>query len=253
MENNQAQGAATFRSVAIIVMAVVIAAAISVATYFISTGLHDIKQSSKIITVKGQAEKTVQSNEARLVIRFETSAASVAEFSAAVSVAQDEIKAFLVTQGFKEYEIRRGNVQMKDMLAQQSGSDKKSARFAGSGEITVSSDNVTLAGTTKDSIAQLLQKGIPISGSSLQYYFTDLESVKSDMLKEATANARTVAAAFAENAGVRIKTVQSASQDVFQITEPVDEHAPTAGSDADASSLNKKVRVIVNVDFATSD
>jgi len=253
MENNQSSHGATFRSVSIIVMAVLIAAAIAVASYFISTSLRDIRKSDNIISVKGQAEKTVQSNEAKLVIQFEIAAASVADFSSAVSAAQDEIQQFLVAQGFKETEIKRGNVQMRDMLAQQTNSERKGARFVGSGDISVASANVELAGTTKDALAQLLGKGVPVSGSSLKYYFTDLESIKADMLKEATANARTVAAAFAENSGVKIKTMQSASQNAFEVNEPVNDNPPAGNNDASGSSLSKKVRVVVNVDFATSE
>jgi hypothetical protein len=177
----------------------------------------------------------------------------VTDFSTAVANAQTEIQQFLVAQGFKETEIKQGNVQMKDMLARQEGTDKKTARFVGTGEISVSSGNVELAGSTREIITGLLQKGVPVSGSTLQYYFTDLNSIKGDMLKEATANARTVAAAFAENSGVRLTTLQSASQDAFEVREPVSAGQPGSNADTGNGSISKKVSVVVNVDFATSD
>jgi len=253
MENNLTPTGGTLRSVSIIVMSVVLAAAIAVAGYFLAAGLRDMKKTGSIVSVKGLSEKIVQSNEAKLLIRYEIAANSVTEFSAAAAAAQYEIQQFLLVQGFKQSEIQQGDVQMLDMMAQKSVTDRKSARYIGNGEIIVASDNVSLAGSTKDSVVQLLKKGVPVSVTSLKYYFTDLNAVKNDMLKDAAANARTIATTVAENAGVQIKNMQSAAQGGFEVGEPGDENRPAFSTESGNNSLNKKVRVVVNVDFAVTE
>jgi len=245
MENVYPSKGATLRSVSIIITAVLIAGAVSAAGYFIGTGIQEASKPDNLIRVKGQAEKTVESNEARFVIQYETAAASGAAFSEAVTATQASIQAFLLEQGFKETEIKQGAVQMKGSAGQAAG-EKGSARFAGTGSVTVATSNVTLAASTREAIMQLIQNGVSVSGTQLQYFYTDLNSIKPDLLKEATANAKAAAVSFAENAGVKIKSLQSASEGAVEIAEQPSDGA-TAGS-----SLSKKVTVVVNAEFTAT-
>ncbi|HTL08615.1 MAG TPA: SIMPL domain-containing protein [Chitinophagaceae bacterium] len=246
MENVYPSKGATLRSVSILVTAVLIAGAVSAAGYFIGTGIQEASKPENLIRVKGQAEKTVESNEARFVIQYETAAATGTAFSEAATATQAAIQQFLLAQGFKETEIKQGAVQMKTSNA-ASNAEKTAARFTGTGSVTVATTNVTLAASTREAIMQLIQNGVSVSGTQLQYFYTDINAIKGDLLKEATANAKTAAVSFAENAGVKIKSLQSASEGAVEIAEQ-----PTDGAATGNSSLSKKVTVVVNAEFTAT-
>ena len=66
----------------------------------------------------------------------------------------------------------------------------------------------------------LLQKGIVLSanpGQGLTYQFTGLNSIKPDMITEATRNARAAATRFAADSGSKVGSIRQANQGVFSI------------------------------------
>jgi len=67
---------------------------------------------------------------------------------------------------------------------------------------------------------QLLQKGIVLNsnpGQGLAYKFTGLNSIKPDMITEATRNARAAADRFASDSGSRVGSIRQANQGVFTL------------------------------------
>ena len=66
------------------------------------------------------------------------------------------------------------------------------------------------------------------------------------MLKEATMNARIAANEFAENAGVKVGSIQSARQGGFIIRDAGQEYGDTA-------KIEKDVRVVTTITFYLTD
>jgi uncharacterized protein len=108
---------------------------------------------------------------------------------------------------------------------------------------------------------QLLQKGIVLSGNNgnfgqgLSYKFTGLNSIKPDMITEATRNARAAADRFAADSGSKVGAIRQANQGVFSILaadqgaatgEPGEGGDMSFGADA---SLMKTVRVVTTVQY----
>jgi len=102
---------------------------------------------------------------------------------------------------------------------------------------------------------QLLQKGVVLSsnpGQRLIYKFTGLNSIKPDMITEATRNARAAADRFASDSGSKVGSIRQANQGVFSIVA-ADQGGDTSepgfsGSNPDAS-LMKTVRVVTTVEY----
>ena len=106
---------------------------------------------------------------------------------------------------------------------------------------------------------QLVQKGIvltsnPGQGQGVSYKFTGLNSIKPDMITEATRNARAAADRFAADSGAKVGGIRQANQGVFTIlaaeqgsdtSEPGEFVAPGAGD----SSLLKTVRIVTTVQY----
>ena len=66
---------------------------------------------------------------------------------------------------------------------------------------------------------QLLSKGIIMNQNNIDYNFSDLNSIKPEMIAEATKNAKKSADQFAKNAGTSIGKLVRANQGVFSINQ----------------------------------
>ena len=90
---------------------------------------------------------------------------------------------------------------------------------------------------------ELIQSEIIINNSYVHYSYTNLNSIKVDMLNKATENARNAGQAFAKNSRSQLGKIRTANQGQFTITA-------ADGNDAyDSGSILKKVRVVTSVQF----
>ena len=96
-----------------------------------------------------------------------------------------------------------------------------------------------------------MRAGVVLSNSGVSYRFTGLNSLKPDMITEATRNARAAATRFAQDSGSEVGPIRSANQGVFSISAA---SAASGGGEGDAamhadSSVMKKIRVVTTVDY----
>ena len=105
-------------------------------------------------------------------------------------------------------------------------------------------------------IGDLLQQGVILAsnGSRVSYKFNGLNSIKPDMITEATKNARAAAERFAQDSGASVGSIRSANQGIFSISAADAGGGPEAGgsyNNPDASIM-KKVRVVTTIDYYLS-
>ena len=86
---------------------------------------------------------------------------------------------------------------------------------------------------TSQQTRELIKKGVVISGGYIDFKFLDLNSIKPEMLAEATKKAKEAANGFASNSGAQIGQLVRGKQGLFSI----DEKDP-------GSPEYKKIRVI---------
>jgi hypothetical protein len=87
----------------------------------------------------------------------------------------------------------------------------------------------------------LLEQGVVVGteyGYEPRYEFTDLNSIKPEMVEEATRNARAVAQKFADDSDCRLGNIRQATQGQFSITS--DETTPQI----------KNIRVVTTVKYS---
>ncbi len=93
---------------------------------------------------------------------------------------------------------------------------------------------------------ELLKQGIAIVAGDYQYQttyeYTDLNSIKPEMIAEATKNAREAANKFAEDSDSKLGKIKTASQGQFSI-EDRDQYTPYL----------KKVRVVSSIVYYLND
>jgi uncharacterized protein len=210
--------------------------------YFIAGGIVKLKALERIVTVKGLAEREVQSNVAIWPIKFSVVDNDLNKIFFNIQKKNAIILEFLNKHGFQDKDI---SISAPAILDQQS--DKAKFRYSGISTINVYSDNVDLVRKTMASFAEELgKKGIAISGGDYQskpvYIFKKLNDLKPAMIEEATKNARAVAEKFARDSNSKLGKIKSASQGEFSI-EDRDSNTPYI----------KQVRVVSTVEYYLSD
>ena len=216
--------------------------------------------SDRYVTVKGLVERQVKSDLAIWPLSYKEAGDDLRSVYAKTESDRQAILQFLADQDIKPSEIELGIVRVVDTQANEfGGANHPAHRYIVEQQVTVHTSRVDQVAIAAQKTMQLLQKGIVLGGGpgqgasqGLSYKFTGLNSIKPDMITEATRNARAAAERFALDAGSKVGSIRQANQGVFSIL-PADESSDTGEggmmySNADAS-LMKKVRVVSSIEY----
>ena len=200
--------------------------------------VSNFKSYDRTVTVKGLCEMEVKADKVIYPIAFKVAGNNLESLYVSVSEKNAVILDFLKSYGFTDEEITVSLPQVSDRDAE--GYTQRSMRYVVTSVITLYSDKVDNSLEMRKGLADLHKKGITrvADGWSYQpsYLFEGLNSIKPQMIEEATANAREAAQKFADDSGSRLGKIRTASQGQFSI------------SDRDANTpYIKKVRVVTSV------
>jgi uncharacterized protein len=212
--------------------------------------------SDRYVTVKGLVERTVKSDLAIWPLSYKEAGDDLASVYAKTEAGKKAILEFLAQQGIQPSEIELGVVRVVDTQANEYGGVNRAPhRYIVEQQITVRTSRVDQVAAAAQKTMQLVQKGIVLNsnpGQGLTYKFTGLNSIKPDMITEATRNARAAAERFALDSGSKVGSIRQANQGVFSIL-PADQGSDTGepgeGNFAADSSLMKTVRVVTSVQY----
>jgi hypothetical protein len=214
--------------------------------------------SDRYVTVRGLVERKVKSNLAVWPINYKEAGDDLSLVYAKTEADKKEILRFLDQQGIQSSEIELGTIRVVDTQANEyGGSNRAPRRYIVEQRITVRTSRVDQIAAAAQKTMQLLQKGIVLNsnpGQGLTYKFTGLNSIKPDMITEATRNARAAAERFAFDSGSKVGSIRQANQGVFSIL-PADQSSDTSepsesgGNFSPESSLMKTVRVVTSVQY----
>jgi uncharacterized protein len=209
----------------------------------------------RYVTVRGLAQRTVKSDLAIWNLGYTDAGDDLSALYAKSEADKKVILDFLAKQGIQPSEIELGIVSVTDTQANGYTSNKPpTRRYVVQQGIAVRTSRVDTVAAAAQKTMQLVQKGVVLNsgdGSGLSYEFTGLNSIKPDMITEATRNARAAADRFASDSGSRVGSIRQATQGIFSIL------AANAGADSgedsyqanDESSIMKTVRVVTSVEY----
>jgi hypothetical protein len=213
----------------------------------------------RYVTVRGLAERTVKSDLAIWPIDYKEAGDDLSSLYSKTEADRKVILQFLNQQGIQSSEIELGVVRVVDTQANEYGGGNRAPyRYIVEQQVTVMTSRVDQVAAAAQKTMSLLQQGIVLNsnqGQSLAYKFTGLNSIKPDMITEATRNARSAAVRFASDSGSTVGPIRQANQGVFAIlpaNSDGDSGASEQGgyliSNAD-SSLMKTVRIVTSVQY----
>ena len=202
------------------------------------TGLGETQFTSDLIVIEGMIQ--VENMDAAEGYRaLEQSRESVINFLTSKGVERETIS-FTMPSSYKLSES-----------VYESG-DYVGSRFAGyrlSQRFNIESHNVDTVEAAARELPSLLARGISIEVNNPMYYFSELESVKLDLLSAAAADARERANNIAENSDAVLGDLAMSRAGVFQITAATGDEEFSAGGSFNLSSREKKARVTVRSEY----
>lgn len=202
------------------------------------TGLGETQFTSDLIVIEGMIQ--VENMDAAEGYRaLEQSRESVINFLTSKGVERESIS-FTMPSSYKLSES-----------VYESG-DYVGSRFAGyrlSQSFNIESHNVDTVEAAARELPSLLARGISIEVNNPMYYFSELESVKLDLLSAAAADARERANNIAENSDAVLGDLAMSRAGVFQITAATGDEEFSAGGSFNLSSREKKARVTVRSEY----
>ncbi|MFZ2149730.1 MAG: SIMPL domain-containing protein [Minisyncoccia bacterium] len=166
------------------------------------------------VEVKGLSERIVKADTAIWSLNFEVKSNNVDTLYADIEKNITAIKAFLVQKGFEESEINVAPVNIyqdtyKDALF----------RYNSNTQLSVYTKKVDAVKAASKETLLLVKQGVAMNQNSVVFEFSDINSVKPEMLGEAIKNARQSAEQFAKDSGSSIGGISRGNQGVFDITE----------------------------------
>ena len=185
------------------------------------------------VEVKGLSERIVKADVAIWSMGFEVKSNDIDSLYAGIEKNKSTITAFLKSKGFEDSEINIAPVNIyqdtyRDALF----------RYNSSTQLSVYTKKVDLVkSASKDSLL-LVKQGVTLNQNYMEFQFSDINSVKPEMLAEAIKNARASALQFAQESGSGLGAVSRGNQGVFDVTEK-DPGSPEF----------KKIRVVSSLRF----
>ena len=229
----------------------ILALGIVISTYLVTDALRDIRMSHQIIKVRGYAETPVESDMAIWDITVKARDRNMAEAYTVLAEHREKVLNFLQENqvGAEEIKIRAVSVNERRRRAENGYDTNEIEFFELSQGISVKSRDVHNISKLSTTIASLLGEGVALRSGTPNYYYTQVNALKSQLLVEATQDARERAKTLAEGSGVNLGSLRAARQGVFSVRS-ADSSGISEKSTDNVSSISKKVSALVTVDYA---
>lgn len=225
-----------------IISATIIAVSIVILGFCLKSGIDEFAHNDRQVSVRGLSEREVPADLVTWPISYSVAGNNLQDLYRQVNKYNGTITNFLTSNGIDKDEISINPPDTYNATSNQYRSSSFNFDYAINCTVTVTTKKVDLVRKLLNRQSELLNEGIAFSNSYINYQFTGLNSIKPEMIAEATRNARAAADKFAEDSDSSIGKIKTASQGQFSI------------EDADSSTpYIKKVRVVSTIVYYLKD
>jgi len=194
---------------------------------------QNFSKQGSFVEVKGLSERIVKADVAIWSLFFEVKSNDIDSLSAGIEKNISTIKQYLKEKGFEDSEINVAPVNIYQDTYREA-----LFRYNANVQLSVYTKKVDVVREASKDTLILVKRGVTLNQNSIAFEFSDINSIKPEMLAEAIANARTSAEQFAKESGSRLGSISRGNQGVIDIT------------DKDPGSPEyKKIRVVSTLRF----
>ncbi len=208
---------------------------------------YQSRQTPKTIKVVGMATQRFDSD----IIKWRVTLARTVGFNE-MKQGYEQIKgdltgfnAYLKANGIDETSVTIQPVNTNPIYGQSNGITGYTIQQ----NLFILSNNVTALERLALAPSALVEKGIYLQSSNLEYYYSKLDTLKRNLLAAATSDAKKRATQIGKSTGDRVDKIVSAYSGVFQITEPYSTEVMDYGV-YNTSGRKKDITVTVNAIFS---
>ena len=201
------------------------------------------REYDRVVNVKGLCEMEVKADKVIWPIVYKVMSNDLQSIYDQTDASNAVILDFLKTGGIDQSEISVAVPQISDKLTNEYGGNDRVFRYIAKNVITVYTSDVDKVLALMSEQSELLKRGIVTGGGSqwenpVEFKYEGLNSIKPQMIEDATRNAREVTQKFAKDSGSRLGKIKTANQGTFSI-ENRDSNTPYI----------KRVRVVTSVTY----
>jgi hypothetical protein len=240
---------------ALIILGALLALGMSAAAYLLGSQAKQIGGGRQSISVKGLAEKPVTANVAEWTLGVSVVAPTFPEALKKLRASLPQLKQFLTAQGFEATAMRDAPEIVAEHYVEQQNAQGFTRNvqqgYEAQQNIVLTSADLGKIEAAYKAIVQFQADGHPITYSAPMYLVSNLEEVKMSLIGAATQNAKVRAGEFAKHGGVEVGPMRGASQGSFYILPAgAETDVNDYGGAYDKSTIDKKARVVVTIEYA---
>lgn len=209
--------------------------------WMMGDGLVRMKQADRAVTVRGLAERDVTADLATWTISYSAKAGDLQSAQADLDGDTRAIRAFFTELGFKAEDLQPTGANVSQY------NENGVPTYIVKQRLSLRTTDIGKAQAAVKRQFDLVKQGVELEeGSGMSYTFTKLNSIKPDMVAQATKDARKSAEQFAKDSGTDVGSIKSATQGYFEVTA---RDGDASGGWGVSDTPFKKVRVVTTVEY----
>lgn len=231
----------------ILIAAIVLGVAIIAGGYLLGDGLRRARMADRAVTMRGLAERDVTANLASWSMNFSANGTDAGEVQAEIERDTRTINAFFRAAGFPANALTDGGGSINSYYDNNRGANVVTINR----RLQFRTTDVMRAQRAYSRQFDLIRQGVALQeGSDMVYSYTQLNSIKPEMIGQSIEDARRGAERFAATSGASVGAIRSATQGYFSIgARDGDADTGDEGGGGAGSSPLQKVRVVTTIEF----
>lgn len=232
-----------------VLSACVIALGLGSTGWLIRDGVQNSKEGVRVITVRGFSERIMKADYGTWRMHVRLGGNDHQELETRIEDVRKRLTDFLLSKGLTLEELDFGPRRLSDRSSDWGGYKPEDNRYVVTDTILVKTKKIDALIKSLSSIGELASQGVANFEGDPQFFVTNYDAFRNDMITEAIQGAQKTAVHVVQGTGLRVKGLKTISQGAFSVTGEIN-NGDTGGTDWQESiSPVKKIRVVTTCVF----